>query len=298
MWKSLCRVIVGVALLLLLVRVADRLARRAGPLPAVAQPNAYEELLKVAAEVKVPPRELAELGPDEIRELAAANAIRLERLRKALREETSVPLHTTRGWVDQHGRDVNALKKLAVVLGVQGKALMLEGKTSQSAACMLDVMLLGQAMPRGGIVSDGLQGLTVETVGMASLRALVPSLSADFCRSAAQELERMEGRREPPERILVTEDNWSARSFGLVDWIDGVVRRNAEAERDAKFMSRYEEATGRTRRLILSLAARGVELETGTPVTAPSLLVPGVLKAVPVDPKTGQPYTDIPIAAK
>lgn len=297
MWKWTARILVSIAILILLLRVTDRMARRAGPLPEVTQPNAYEELLKVAAEVKTPPREIAELGSDEIRRLAAANGEPLERLRVALRGDMSVPLQTTTGWVDRHGQDVDALKKLAVVIGVQGRAHMLDGDTNQSAACFLDVVFLGQALPKGGIFSDGVNGLAIETVGMASLRALLPNLSAEFCRQAAQELERMEARREPPERILATEENWSARSFGLVNRIGGTVRRTADAERNAKFLSRYEEATGRTRRLMMSLAARAVELETGAQVTNPGMLVPHVLKAVPLDPTSGRPYTDMPVLA-
>jgi hypothetical protein len=297
MWKWTARILVSIAILILLLRVADRMARRAGPLPEVPQPNAYEELLRVAAEVRIPLREIAELSEDEIRRLAAANEASLERLRVALRGAMKVPLQTTNGWVEQHGRDVDALKKLALVIGVRGRAHMLDGNTNQTAACFLDVLLLGQALPKGGLVSDGVNGLTIETVGMASLRALIPSLSAEFCRQAAQELEQMEAKRESPERILATERDWSARSFGLVNRIGGVLRRSADADRDAKFLSRYEEATGRTRRLMMSLAARAIELETGVQVSNPGTLVPHVLKAVPLDPKSGSPYTDMPVLA-
>jgi hypothetical protein len=37
-----------------------------------------------------------------------------------------------------------------------------------------------------------------------------------------------------------------------------------------------------------------VALETGHAVTNPSDIVPSVLKAVPVDPETGAPFTELP----
>jgi hypothetical protein len=99
----------------------------------------------------------------------------------------------------------------------------------------------------------------------------VPYLDADFCRNAARELEQSEARRELPERILKTEKDWSAASFGLVSKF---LLRKAEAQRYAEFTGRYQETVRRTRRLMLILAARAVELETGQRLTNPGKNTP------------------------
>lgn len=198
--------------------------------------------------------------------------------------------------MDKHAEDVKRLKRLAVVLGIQSKAELLDGSTNNAAKCLLDVILLGHALARGGILSDGINALAVETIGTASLRAQVPYLDAEFCRSAAQELERYEARREQPERILKTEKDWSAASYDLISRMGGLFLRKADAYRHAEFTRRYQETTRRTRRLMLILEARAVELETGRRVMSSSDLVPGVLKSVPVDPDNSAPMTEIPVA--
>lgn len=296
MWKWISRIVIATGVLVLALTMADRLARRGGPLPVIPQANGYETLLAVAHEVSAPQGDLADLGPEAIRQIGRTNREALEALHGALRTETGVPLRIELGWVDKHAEDVKMLKRLAVVLGIQSKAELLDGSTNNSAKCLLDTILLGHAMARGGILSDGINALVVETIGTASLRAQVPHLEAEFCRNAAQELERSEARREQPERILKTEKDWSAASFGLISRMGGLLLRNAEAHRHAEFTRRYQETTRRTRRLMLILGARAVELETGRRVTSPSDLVPGVLKSVPLDPEKGTPMTEIPVA--
>jgi hypothetical protein len=113
MWKWISRVIITLVVLLLAVRVADRLARRASPLPIVPHPNGYDTLLAVADDVTPPESDLADLAPDTIRQLAQTNREALERLHAALRTETGVPLRIDHGWVEKHAEDVKKLKKLA-----------------------------------------------------------------------------------------------------------------------------------------------------------------------------------------
>jgi len=282
--------------LVLALNIADRLARRGSPLPVIPQANGYDTLLAVARKVSAPQGDLADLGPQAIQQIAQTNREALEELHAALRTETGVPLRLERGWVDRHAEDVKKLKRLAVVLGIQSRAALLDGSTNHSAKCLLDVILLGHALARGGLLSDGINALAVETIGTASLRAQVPYLDAEFCRNAAQELERSEARRERPERILKTEKDWSAASFGLVGRVGGLLLRKPNAQRHAEFTGRYHETTRRTRRLMLILGARAVELETGQRVMSPSGLVPGVLKSVPLDPEKSTPMTEIPVA--
>jgi hypothetical protein len=296
MWKWVSRVVITIGVLLIALRIGDRLARRGSPLPPIPQPNGYETMLAVAREVRVPHGDLADLDPDAIHQLAESNKLGVARLHEALRSDTGVPLRAERGWVDKHAEDVKILKRLVVVLGTQSKAEILNGGTNSSAECFLDAILLGQALARGGLLLDGINAITIETVGTATLRSQVPHLDAAFCRSASQELERFEARREQPERILQTEKAWSTASFGLVSRVGGLLLRKSEARRHADFTGRYQEAIRRTRRLMLILASRAVELETGKKVANPSDLVPGVLKSVPLDPEKKTPMKEIPVA--
>ncbi len=294
MWKWASRVAITAAVLVIALRIADWAAHHAGPLPAVPQPNGYETLLAVGREVKAPEGDLADLSPDAIRGIADTNRRGLGRLREALRAETGVPLKTERGWGDRHAEDLKQLKRLAVVLGIQSKAELLNGNTNESARFMLDTIALGQALARGGILSDGGNALIVETIGTGSLRMLAPVLDAPFCRAAARELEQFEARREEPERILNAQGNWSAASYGLVSRLGDLFLRKANAHRRVEFTRRYRETTRRTRRLMVLLAGRAVELETASRVVHPADLVPSVLRSVPLDPDNNAPMAEVP----
>lgn len=295
MWKWISRIVITLAVLVLALKAADRLARRGGTLPSIPEPNGYEAMLAVAREAVAPQGDLADLGPAAITQIARTNREVLGRLHDALRAETGVPLRIERGWVDRHAEDVKKLKRLAVILGIQSKAELLNGSTNTSAQYLLDMILLGQALARGGLFSDGVNALAVETIGTASLRTALPFLDADFCRSAAQELERSEARREQSERILRTEKDWSSASFGLISRIGGRLRSNADAQRSEEFVRRYRETTRRTRRLMLLLAARTIELQSGQKVTDSAALVPAVLKSVPLDPEKNTPMAEISV---
>jgi len=287
------KIILAAVLLLIAIKLADRAARRTDPLPAVPEPNAYETLVDVARKVETPAGDLTDMSSEEIRKTAESNRKSIERLHEALRKEMAVPLSAKKGWGDEHASDVKKLKRLAIVLGIQSKAELLEGRTNKSAAHLVDVILLGQSLARGGMVSDGINSMVIETIGTASLRAQIAHLDAGTCRSVAQELERSEGRREPAERVFKTQKTWSIRSFGLIGRFGEAFTGKSQGERRAEFIKRYSETTRRTRRLILLLAARAVELESGRKVKDPNALVPAVLVSVPVDPETNR---ELPLA--
>lgn len=297
MWKWISRIAVGLAVVMMALSLIDRRIRRGPTLPPLPQPNAYADLLDAARQLTLPQGDLAELSALALREIAATNRAALVTVPAAVRAPSGVPLKTDRGWSDQHTADTRHLKRLAVALSLESRAQFLEGKTNASAHALLDVILLGQAMTRGGLLVDALNGLAVETIGAASLRSQLARLDAASCRAAAQELEAAEARREPVERILKTEKAWTAASFGLASRVGGWFLRKSEAQREAQFRSRYVEATRRTRRLLIALAARAVEFESGQRPTTTAALVPAVLKAVPVDPETGAPLTDVPSPA-
>jgi hypothetical protein len=133
MWKWISRIVIGLGIVVLAVRGADRLARRGGPLPAIPQPNGYVTLLAVAGKVSSPHGDLADLGLDTIRQIGQTNRETVESLHEALRSESGVPLRSEPRWVETHAVDVKKLKRLAVVLAIQSKAELLNGSTNRSA---------------------------------------------------------------------------------------------------------------------------------------------------------------------
>jgi hypothetical protein len=203
-------------------------------------------------------------------------------------------LESTSAWANRHAEQLKQLKKLGVLLALQSRAQALEGRTNDAAEFELDMVRLGQSVTRGGVLVDGLTGLTIELIAVSSLRTRTGHLTAPACRHLAQALEASEARREPAERILGNQTQWSDATFGLISKIGSFMSRGGTEERYRDFNSRYADAVRRTRRLTLALAARAFQLETGRAPARPADLVPGILKAVPIDPATGSPIPDIP----
>ena len=298
MRKWITRILICVGALALLLRLANWGVRSSHTLPVPPQPNGYEELVAAVRGIKPLPSDFAELSSEQIRQLTQLNQSSLEKVRTALAMDSGVTLETKKGWQDQHEQDLKDLKRLAVALGVESKSLLQTSHTNEAARCNLEVIRLAQSLSRGGILLDGFTGLAIEMIGASSLQAMLPQLDATFCREASRALEELLAKREPPETILATERAWSARRFGLVDSVGGLLGRQANAKRFTQFVQKAHETTARTQRLMLRLAARAYELDVKQPLAKVADLVPKYLKAAPLDPETGKEIQEIPLPVK
>jgi hypothetical protein len=118
--------------------------------------------LAAASEVKPPPDDLSELTAEQIRRLAEQNRAAIEHARKALQMESRVSVKPTKLWDDQHEEDVKRLRRLAVALGVESRAQLLNQHTNEAACCGLDTLRLAEFMRKGGLITDGIQSLVVK----------------------------------------------------------------------------------------------------------------------------------------
>jgi hypothetical protein len=294
MMKLLTRILITLAIVLLVLRISDWGVRRANRLPPVPQTNGYIRLVQLGAAFQRPPADLAELKSAEIVSIGRASAGAVGEARRLLNGPVQVPLESTSAWANQHAEQLKQLKKLGVLLAIQARAQVLETRTNDAAECEFDMVRLGQTITHGGVLVDGLTGLTIELIGVSSLRNRAGHLNASACRRLAQALEASEARREPAGQILEKQTQWADATFGLISKIESFISRGGKEERYRDFNSRYADAVRRTRRLILVLAARAYQLETGRAPARPADLVPGILKAIPLDPFTGKPIPDIP----
>lgn len=286
------------AVLLLVLRVADWGVRRANRLPPPPQTNGYLRLVQLGASFQRPSVDLLELKPAEITAMARTNAAAVLEAHTLLNGPVQVPLETTSAWSNLHNDQLKQLKRLGLFLALQSKAYLLAGRTNESVEYEMDMVRLGQGMTRGGVLVDGLSGLALELIGGAGLRAKAAHLDAATCRRLAQALETCEARRESADRILRNQTRWAHATFGLISELGSLMSQRSTAERHRDFQTRHSDASRRTRRLALLLAARAFQLENGRPPARPADLVPGILKAVPLDPATGKPIPDVPIQAE
>lgn len=292
MRKWLNGLIIGLGILMLLLKLGNWSVRHSHPLPPLPQPNGYDALLAAAGGVKPPPPDLIDLSSEQLRQLADQNRPALEQARKALQMESRVAIKPTRDWDEHHDDDLTKLKRLAVALGLEAKFQLRNQQTNEAVRCNLDLFHLAQTARNGGLIIDGITGLTIEAIGVVVLQAELPRLDASGCRQAALELETLNRLREPPATTFATDKSWSAQRYGLIDSIGAVLARKTIAARQTKFIARSQDVARRTQHLMLRLAAQAYQLENQKPPANVSALVPDYLQAVPLNLETGKEIQD------
>ena len=282
------------SLLILAIRLANWGIKHGHSLPALPQPNGYDEILAAASSIKPPASDLSDLTPDQVRQLADQNRPALERARAAFQMESRVSLKPTRAWDDHHDDNLASLRRLAVAFGVEASVKMRDHQTDEAAACAMDMMRLADRTGRGGIITDGITSLTIEALALGELRPVIPQLDAEFCRKAGLEMEGLLDLRETPETTFATERTWSAIRFGVVDLIGSRLLKKDETKREEKFDQHYKDAVQRTQHLMLRMASHAYELDNKHEPTDVASLVPQYLKAMPKDFETGKEIHELP----
>ena len=294
MLKWLYRISLGVCVIILMFRLADWACRRGPALPPPPKPNGYEQIVIAARDIKPLPHDFENLSSTQIQQFARQNFPSIEKMRAAFPLDSSVTVEVKKDWQDRHEEDLSNLKRLAVALGLEAKIQLINGQTNNAARCEVDSICLAQRVNKGGILLDGITGLGMEIISSASLQSLLSQMDASACRDAASRLEEIQSKREKPETIIATQKAWSARRFGLIDYIGSILTRKSDAKRYAQFIERSHESAGRTQRVMLRLAARAYELDHHKPPANISDLIPVYLKSVPINPENGKEVPAIP----
>jgi hypothetical protein len=187
-------------------------------------------------------------------------------------------------------------KAVSRIFLAEGTLAELEGRTNDAALAYLDGIRFGQEFCRGGLVIDRLVGVACEAINFAPLSNVVPNLDARTCREFAQNLERMEAKREPWESTVMGERMFFRKTASWRDNLFGTVYRVLRWFKSwwSPFPNpkqKLERIQSSERRLILLLATRAYELEKGKAPAQPDSLVPVYLNTVPKSPITGQAMT-------
>lgn len=133
------------------------------PLPEdrLPVPNGYDDLVRAAkplARAQLP-RELDPLPTAQLRALLATHQHLLNLARQGLSLDCRVPLSYTQADLS---RPTNSLRELACLFAIEGKLAEWEGRTDDALGSYQDLLRLGQAITRGGLVIDCAYGHVAE----------------------------------------------------------------------------------------------------------------------------------------
>src|SRR6185437_10744518 len=166
---------------------------------------------------------------------------------------------------------------------------------NDAAQAYVDAARLGINCRQGGNEIDGLMGMTIEAMGTYELQKVMPNLDTKTSAALAKQLEAAQLNQESWEQILQNEKYWMHRAYPDLRYrIAALFRWKATKTEDAKMEKKFNAQQNKTRRLMLDLAAHAYQLDKGHRPTNVTDLVPGYLKASPIDPLTGKEMTLTP----
>src|SRR5262249_21781531 len=181
--------------------LAQGRAFRAEPLP---NPNGYDDLAAAGAMVTGQPPaqgDSARATVEELRAWVGPNRPALARAKVGLRRDSRVPLPATPE-DPRHFDHLGRLRQLARLLTGEAALADQEGRAAEAAEAHADAPRLAPPGAFGGPIRDKPLGRALGGPGVDGLARLAPALSADDGRRPAREVERLDRRHEPAERVV------------------------------------------------------------------------------------------------
>ncbi len=292
-WKL---ALAGVVILLILGGV---MAGRRGAVPdylaPLPTPNGYDAFVAAGAMVATNTADYQKLSVDPLRQLVESNAPALKRAREALSRDSRVPLKLSREefFNGQWQSGLRTSKRLAQAFAAEGRLAELEGRDGDAVKASLDGIRMAQKANHGGLLIHGLVEIACESICLKPLPALVDRLDLERAQEAARALEELDASADSVDAWLKQEHDYTARIASFKEKLAGWINYKSMQNVRAGFARKEINLQRQRRQLILSLAARSFELEKGRRPASAAELVPAYLKAVPVDPDTGKPFSDV-----
>lgn len=220
------------------------------------------------------------------------NIAALEMARVGLTQECRVPMpNPATSYMNTRSTDLIGLKRLAQTLAAEGRLAEFEQRTNDAARSYLAAVRVGHEGFRGGLMIDRLVGLACEAIGQMPLEPLLPALDVATCRELLPELRAIDAKAETTEEVLRQELAWDREAASLQQRL--MARFNSGvAKARTSFVRQQNIRTQQRRQLMLDLATRLYEADTGHPPKRPEDLVPKYLPTLPSkDPISGDPGT-------
>ena len=289
MARPLAKLLTGFFLTALLLVAAALVFALSQPLPApnpLPKPNGYDDLIQASRLLADNTGDYANLNETELRALAAKNAEALKLARTGLSRTCQAPLDFAQP-NPSYWTNLAKCKALAQAFAAEGRLAEWENRPNDAADSYLTAIRLGMATSNGGVIIDALVGVAIEAIGTVRLEKLALSLDASQCRRVASALESCETGLEPTTSVLEREKAWTRRAYGLKGQISRLFMLKSLRQMDKNALGRVNAQRARERTLLIQLAARAYELETGKTLKNPADLVPTYLKTIPQNPTTG-----------
>ncbi len=261
-------------------------------LPALPSPNGYDMLLQAGDNTRSPNSPVAEMSRGALETYLLSHDDAFEIATAAFETECRVVLDGEVEFSPARQEGLEALQRLAELF--TARALLAEGKVQMQVAldAHLERLRLGSMVAQGGITEDLLVGVLIEEGARSGIEAMIRKLTKLSLENALERLTALEDSREMPD---------AHREWGeLIDktihpsFLNSMtVEQRAERREGFRLaLQKNTEQLRKLRALILQVAGRLYEFQTGKTPDTLSALVPSLISEIPIDPTTGNPFED------
>jgi hypothetical protein len=284
--KRLTKVAIAVVIVfVVMTTIFVFLLRPRGALPALPNPNGYDDLVKAGSLATGNFDDYKTLGAEGLRALLTTNAESFRIARIGLSRSCAVP---TEGAISNNFANLNAdlksLRSMAKLFAAEGRLRELENRPGDAMRSYLDDIRLGVQLSRGGFLINRLVGIACEAIGSVPMGKLIPQFTAEQLHLLITDLEQIGtnyvswNEIEDTERRCVYED--FTKSPNPAKLVTMQMTRSATANARQK----HEVALAHLRLLTTEAALRCYQLERGQAAQKLEDLVPKYLASSPRDP--------------
>ena len=258
--------------------------------PELPNPNGYAVLVREAARITQNSSSLKGMTSNQLAELVATNEAVVREIRKALSLPSVVPVEMNEQWISCLSPN---LKASAQAMDAEAKLWHQKRDYTNSLALCLDQVRFSHATMRGGVLINYMVGSACETIAVRRMTNLLSELNFEQCKQAARLLQEIDSQRDSFEEITARELEWQRSTYSVFVRLKAGFERHVLRQTDpfnalaGDPEKEYGLRTLEVRLLLVKLASRAYELETGSRPSELSKLIPSYLKQIPRDPTTG-----------
>lgn len=282
--------------------------------------NPYPRLVELAERVLVP-ADLLELNAQtdlsELARVVAENREILNDARHCLTPECCVPLTFEKDFFEKHGPELGRLRSLTVAFCLEAGLAKIDRQLSQVVTIGLDLLRLGNALRRNGLLVDMMSAYSTSLTGLDMLRTVRAEINQEQRAELIKLLPQLEQEIESIGIIVDRDKQWEKatgqedKSVDFEEKFDAMYDDDSEITEEEKrsMLAAFREKMnlpeserhrshhnldrrhlGHYRMLAIDLGLRTFYRAFNHYPNNLDHLAPNILPVVPLDPFTDKPF--------
>jgi hypothetical protein len=257
-------------------------------------PNGYDDLAKAGSLIEGEWPNLKDIDkadPAALRSFVERNKAALDLARVGLGRESLVHFEDSDAGLRDQFEQCVRLKEAARLLAAEGLVAQSEKRIGDASRCFREASNVGQVLTQGGMLAAAQVGWFIQVQNAERLRKLRDGLSKEDLRATLRDLESLDRRRVPVQRVVDRWERWYRGTFNpfkrAMMAYNGI-EATARTTETAQSKKAHDQAERSLRFLMVELAIHAFHEDRKSWPHSVADLVPGYLASEPIDPDTGK----------